>query len=116
MIKLKDLDRRGYVGPKCTEFDYIVRDEKNVAIIKAEFHSRGYLIGSTKEWSMRVVTERTRDADSQVYRFDYSMPKENLPLELIAATGLKFFQLYLKREMDEKMSLSFAIADVTEGM
>ena len=68
------------------------------------------------EWRMRIVLDKTRDADSQVYTFGYIMPKSNLPLELIAATGLKYFQLYLKEEIQTKSEYDFMLGDVLKGM
>ena len=59
---------------------------------------------------------KDQDADSQVYTFGYIMPKSNLPLELIAATGLKYFQLYLKEEIQTKSEYDFMLGDVLKGM
>ena len=44
------------------------------------------------------------------------MPKDNLPLELICATGLKYFQLYLKEEIQAKSNLDFELGDILTGM
>ena len=95
MLTLKDLDNRVYSGKICSEFSYILKDDKGKPKFRANF-ARGK---EENEWQMRIVLDRTRDADSQVYTFRYIMPKSNLPLELIAATGLKYFQLYLKEEI-----------------
>lgn len=115
-IKLKDLVNRAYVGRQCTAFDYVL----NIPNDTEEFK---YVIvrftrAQTKEtqWNMQVVIPRNRDSDSQVYNFGYIMPKNNLPLELICATGLKYFQLRLKSEIQYKSNLDFVIGDVTNGM
>ena len=65
---------------------------------------------------MTIVLDRTRDADSQVYSFDYIMPKSGLPIGLIAATGLKYFQLYLKEEIQTKSGYDFALGEILRGM
>ena len=44
------------------------------------------------------------------------MPKSGLPLELIAATGLKYFQLYLKEEIQNKTNFDFALSELLRGM
>ena len=112
MLTLKDLDNRVYSGKICTEFNYILKDEKRKPKFRANF-TRGQ---EENEWRMRIVLDRTRDADSQVYTFGYIMPRSNLPLELIAATGLKYFQLYLKEEVQTKIDYDFALGDVLKGM
>ena len=67
-------------------------------------------------WNMQIVFGRTRDKDSEVYNFDYIMPRKGLPLALIAATGLKYFQLYLKQEVQEKSNIDFALGEILKGM
>ena len=98
MLTLRDLDNRVYSGKICSEFSYTLKDDKGKPKFRANF-TRGQEEQEENEWQMRIVLDRTRDADSQVYTFKYIMPKSNLPLELIAATGLKYFQLYLKQEI-----------------
>lgn len=116
MLKLKDLELRSYVGKKCTSFSYILKDDKNEEAFIAKFTNIDHQSNQAKEWIMLIVLDRTRDADSQVYRFSYMMPKANLPLELIAATGLKFFQLYLKEEIQSKVAMDFLLGERLEGM
>ena len=112
MLTLKDLDNRVYSGKICSEFSYILKDDKGRPKFRANF-VRGQ---EENEWQMQIVLDRTRDADSQVYKFDYVMPRANLPLELIAATGLRFFQLYLKEEVQSKINIDFSLGEKLEGM
>lgn len=116
MIKLKDLELRSYVDKKCTSFSYTLKDDKNEEAFTAKFTNTDHMSDQPKGWIMLIVLDRTRDADSQVYRFNYQMPKANLPLELIAATGLKFFQLYLKEEIQSKAAMDFLLGERLEGM
>lgn len=112
MLTLKDLENRVYSGKQCIGFDYMAKNEKAEKQFEARFRA-----GTEKnEWNMQVVLDRTRDADCNVYNFGYIMPKSGLPLELIAATGLKYFQLYLKGEIELKMSYDFLIGEITKGM
>lgn len=112
MLVLKDLENRIYRGKQCVGFDYIIKNEKNEPQFEARFRT-----GTEKnEWNMSIVFGRTRDADSQVYNFGYIMPKSGLPLELIAATGLKYFQLYLKEEIETKVSYDFLLGEILKGM
>ena len=115
MITLKDLKQRVYSGKTCTGFEYDIvfgEDSKLVArFIKQEGKT-----AQPNEWRTQIIADRTRDKDSEVYNFRYIMPKNNLPLELIAATGLRYFQLYLKKEIQEKSNLDFIVGEIVRDM
>lgn len=113
MIKLKDLQNRIYSGKECIRFEYaILLNDKQIIYAKFDKRQESQL----NEWNMQVIFARTRDKDSEVYNFGYIMPRENIPLELIAATGLRYFQLYLKNEIQEKSNIDFQLGDIIEGM
>lgn len=114
MIKLKDLQNRVYSGKVCTRFEYgvMVGDQYVYAQYKRNLGQNA----QPNEWNMQIVFGRTRDKDSDVYNFGYVMPRDGLPLELIAATGLKYFQLHLKEEVQLKSNLDFEIGNILQGM
>lgn len=114
MIKFKDLQNRVYSGKQCVRFEYglMVNDQ----YVYAQFHKRTDPTALPNEWSMQITFGRTRDKDNDVYQFVYAMPKDNLPLELICATGLKYFQLHLKEEIQVKSNLDFELGDILQGM
>lgn len=111
MIKLKDLQNRVYSGKACTRFEYefVANDKKVIAYFNRNAEN-------SAEWNMQIILGRTRDKDSEVYNFGYIMPRDGLPLELIAATGLKYFQLYLKEEVQAKSNLDFELGSILQGM
>ena len=113
MITLKDLKNRVYSGKECVRFEYNIQIDKEHEILATFKKQRN--IDST-EWNMQIVTNRTRDKDSEVYNFGYVMPRDNLPLELIAATGIKYFQLYIKEEIQIKSNLDFELGNILQGM
>lgn len=113
MITLKDLKNRVYSGKECVRFEYNIQIDKEHEILATFKKQRN--IDST-EWNMQIVTNRTRDKDSEVYNFGYVMPRDNLPLELIAATGIKYFQLYIKEEIQTKSNLDFELGNILQGM
>ena len=115
MITLKELENRVYRGKVCKGFDYkaVNPERNNQVLFEARFRRSD---DNENEWEMLIVLERTRDADSQVYKFGYIMPRSGLPLELIAATGLKYFQLHLKEELQRKSDYDFALGDILRGM
>lgn len=115
MLNLKDLENRVYSGKTCIGFDYVVKDktEKSKNLFEARFRK---VKENEEQWNLLIVLDHTRDADSQVYNFGYIMPRAGLPLELIAATGLKYFQLYLKEEVQNKINYDFILGEVLKGM
>lgn len=111
MIKLKNLQNRVYDGKECIKFECIIPMDKD-HWLTAAFQK----MQSPREWKMQIIFDRTRDKDSEVYNFGYIMPRSGLPLELIAATGLKYFQLHIKEEIQTKSNLDFALGTILEGM
>lgn len=111
MLKLKDLQNRVYSGKTCVRFECVIPIDKKRWIV-ATFTR----MENPTEWNARIVLDRTRDKDSEVYNFGYVMPKDGLPLELIAATGLKYFQLYIKEEVQAKSNLDFELGNILQGM
>ena len=114
MIKLKDLRNRVYSGKECVNFEY--EFEVNKKRVIAYFDKRIEENAQPNEWNMQIVLGRTRDKDSEVYNFGYVMPRSGLPLELIAATGLKYFQLHIKEEVQQKSNMDFELGRILEGM
>lgn len=111
MLRLKDLENRVYSGKECFRFECVIPMDKDHWLL-ATFKR----MQNPREWQMQVILDRTRDKDSEVYTFGYVMPREGLSLELIAATGLKYFQLYIKEEVQMKSNLDFSLGRLIEGM
>lgn len=111
MIKQSDLVNRMCISGVCVDYDYILNI--NDTRIRCRFtRERNQL----SVWNMMVIIKRTRDADSQVYNFSYQLPKENMDLTMVTAIGLKYFQLYLKEEVQLKSNMDFALGEITNGM
>lgn len=111
MIKLKDLQNRVYRGKSCIKFEYdIIIEEKHM------FARYTRDLANPTTWNMQIVFDRTKDKDSEIYNFGYVMPRDGLPLEIIAAVGFKYFQLYLKEEIQTKSNLEFEIGNILQGM
>lgn len=110
MLRFKDLQNKVYSGKTCIRFECTIQVDDETSI-EAMFKR----VNAT-QWNMQVIFGRTNEKDSEVYNFGYIMPKEGLPLELIAATGLKFFQLYLKQEVQTKSNMDFVLGNVLNDM
>ena len=111
MIKFKDLQNRVYSGKQCVRFEYAIMVGDQYVYAQFQRQQSG-----CTEWNMQIIFGRTRGKDSEVYNFGYVMPKDNIPLELICATGLKYFQLHLKEEIQVKSNLDFELGDILQGM
>ena len=111
MLKQSDLVNRINVNGICVDFDYILTIDDSRIRFRFVRDKNQPLV-----WNMMVVLKRTRDADSQVYNFSYQLPKSNMDLTMVAAIGLRYFQLYLKEEIQLKSSIDFALGEVTNGM
>lgn len=111
MIRQSDLVNRANINGVCVDFDYILN--VNETRIRCRFtRDKNQL----SVWNMMVVIKRTRDADSQVYNFGYQLPKENMDLTMVTAIGLRYFQLYLKEEVQLKSNIDFTLGEITNGM
>lgn len=109
MLKLKDLKNRVYDGKTCIRFEVELPIEENPKrILRAEFEKQD---ASVTTWRMKIMFDRTSERDSQTYFVMYVMPKEGMPLEMIAATGLAYFQRCLKSEIQEKINIDFWIGE-----
>lgn len=116
MLKLKKLVNRIYEGKDCIRFEYEVIEydgNKKCSCFIARYQRSSE---DAKQWRMQVVLPRDRDCDSQVYTFDYILPKESMELTLIAAIGLKYFQLKLKEEIQQKSNWDFVLGELLKDM
>lgn len=111
MVLLKELQNRVYEEKQCVAFDYQVKDAEGKKLANAHYEKK-----APTEWWMRIIFPRTRDADSQVYNFGYMLPREGMDLAIICAIGLKYFQLYLKEEIQNKSMIDFAIGDLVKDV
>lgn len=111
MIKQSDLKNRMNINNMCVDFDYILEIDETRIRCRFTRSKNQPLV-----WKMTVVLKRTRDMDSQVYNFDYQLPKYNMDLTMVAAIGLKYFQLCLKEEIQQKSTMDFTIGEITNGM
>lgn len=119
MLKLKELVSRIYDGKECIRFEYEVLDttraandpKRNCFVARYQRSKE-----DAKQWRMQIVLPRDRDCDSQVYTFDYVLPKDGMELALVAAIGLKYFQLKLKEEIQQKSDWDFVLGELLKDM
>lgn len=120
MIKAKEIIHRDYADRACVGFTYRLEHEAS----DPDVTSRTVEFRFTKVSSRVDPYEKTWCVSFPIYVCNsviyhtqaFGIPKSNLPLEKIAAAGLKVVQYYLQQMIQEQMDLDFAIGDVTEGM
>lgn len=117
MIALKQLINRQYEGKKPVEFEYrldLGKDENSKPITTSFVFQRASV--ESNVWMMKTQFNRTANSDTQCYYIGFEMPRDNLPLELICATGLRYFKLQMQQEIQFRSNIDFSIGAVTEGM
>lgn len=115
-MELKELKNRKYNGNDCVGFTYdVISEDDDIALtfefcrsIESEYHKR--------KWHVFTKFFRTGIADTQCYYIEFELPRDNLPLTLICATGLNYFLLYLRGEIQQKQAVDFIIGDITRNM
>lgn len=111
-MELKELTNRKYEGSDCIGFAYSVKEETSDTEIEFKFTRKT----KSRLWQMEVNLPRTINADMQCYVFPYEMPRDNMQLTLICATGLAYFQMYLKNEISFKSMIDFELGEITRNM
>ena len=115
MIELKELENRRYEGKDCTAFTYNMTVDKDLSVEYRFYRSLDSEV-LKRTWIAQVIFPRTEQADSQMYYIGFELPKDNLPLTLVCATGLRYFQMCMKAEVQKKSNIDFTIGEITRGM
>lgn len=114
MIKQSDLVNRMNIDGVCVDFDYIINIED--LRIRCRFSRNNNADYELPTWLLIVLLKRDGVKDSEVYNFSYQVPKANMDLTMVAAIGIKYFQMYIKKEIESKTGLDFVLGDITNGM
>ena len=113
MIKRKDLMRRTYVGKVCVCFDYVLKDEKGEKQFEATFSRDTDLLNI---WNVLVIIDKTKISETQVYNFGFMLHSADIPLEMVAATGLTMFNKSIAEEVQKKSAINFLLGEELRGM
>lgn len=115
MIEFKDLEDRRYEGRDCVAFTVRITElkEDGTELLNVRFTRHK---NNRKLWCLFCTLDKTRVKDTDVYAIQYEMPKENMNLELIAASGLRLLGMEIKEEIQKKSELDFIIGEATSGM
>lgn len=115
MIKLNDLKNKINANGACVSFDYYINTGNEGNPLRASFIKQNHN-SQLPIWNLTVSIPRVKNADTNIYTFDYQLPKPRPDLTLVAAVGLKYFQLHLKEEIQSKMNLDFVLGEIVEGV
>lgn len=119
MINAADLTNRENTEVRkiCVRFEYTVQFDNDV---RQKFiftrHATDVPSELDKIWLMETYTPRTANKDTEHYYFTYVLPRAEMPLELVCATGLRYYQMYLKDEVQTKSDTEFVLGQLIGGM
>lgn len=117
MIKMKDLMRRKYDGSKCIGFEYEVKGHDGNELLCLKFSKPKVNVAQEPTGEVWKVTTLNDHANViQAYNIAYEMPHENLPLELIAATGIRYLYMELNDEIKYKELVCQGMREALGGM
>lgn len=121
MIKLRELEHREYRNKKCIYFEYKCRTDDQTLKTNGDdllFIARFEFVGDDNIdiWDMQIVLPSKDMGETQVYNKSFALAKRGLGIDLVCATGLRYFQLCLKEEIQRKMLMDFAITDCAGDM
>lgn len=109
-ISFKDCIDKHYFDKQCIKFSYILTDDDESFGLEVTF-KRNIAIDENV-WTMSIIIPNDEYAESQLYHFTFKMPKSNMSMELIATTGLKLWQQYLKSEIQAKSLIDITIGEL----
>ena len=114
MVTINELKNRVNATERriCVAFEYEVGGQKFVFTRHAENIPSEH----DKIWYLETHIPRTNKKDTENWYIAYVMPKAELPLPLICATGLRYYQNQLKEEIQHKSEMDFELGNVLEGM
>lgn len=116
MIELKDLKNREVKDNETIKFDYDLEFQTNdQGKLKIPFTFERVMESTGNEWKILVRLKPTQEKESQIYEFNYMLPKQNVQLVLVTATGLRLFQMILQEEIQDKHLIDFEIGNLIQS-
>lgn len=116
MIELKDLKNREVKNNETIKFDYDLEFQTNdQGKLKIPFTFEKVIESTGNEWKILVRLKPTQEKESQIYEFNYMLPKQNVQLVLVTATGLRLFQMILQEEIQDKSLIDFEIGNLIQS-
>lgn len=107
-IKRNELNNRVYDGRHCIGFSYTLHDCESSPIADMMYK----LVDGCKEWEVSMVVRSKLYGHKRFYSIKYSMPKDRMPIEVIAESGMMHIQDEVKSEIAAKSVIDFSIGDV----
>lgn len=118
MISLREIENRKYDGKEPASFEYTVKgldgphgETQEMRVWFEKVNPEVYDLEPSRP-AYKVFTF----IDSAVYEKVFQMPKSNMNLEMVVATGLNLLRFTFQEEAAYKEMLSYTIADITKDM
>lgn len=118
MINLNEITNRKYEGKEPISFEYVLKNldgqngtPQELRIWFEKVNPIEYNIPNNPP-TYRVFTI----INSVVYEKIFAMPKRNMELIMVVATGLNLLRLTIQEEIAYKEMVSYSIADIIKDM
>ena len=100
----------------CTGFECVITDGEEINQKFTFCRTLDVNEEPTPNWLLAVTVKPLQHKETENWYIYFVMPKAEMPLDLICATGLRYFQMYLKEDIQQKMNLDFLLGEATAGM
>lgn len=111
-IKISELTNKRIVDKRIVQYDYPLIYSDNEGFEQTLYMN--FKMVEDDVWRLFALFPPTQEKESQIYQFNYQMPKPNIDLSIVTATGLRLFQMVLQDEIQEKHLVEFQITNVIE--
>lgn len=116
-IKPSEIINRKYEENYPVQFEYVIKDLDGPNGETQELRVFFEKVSQSYDMSGEIPTYKVYTVlNDKVYFNVYQMPKRNMSLEMIVATGLNVLRFMFLEEANQKEVLGYTIADITKGM
>lgn len=111
-IKMSELANKRIVNKRVVQYDYPLTYSDSEGFEQTLYMN--FKMIKDDEWRLFVLFAPTQEKESQIYQFNFRLPKPNIELSIVTATGLRLLQMVLQDEIQEKHLVEFQITNVIE--
>lgn len=113
-INIKQLLHKEYDEDRqCKAFVYDLELEDSLPI-RFQFKRRKQQVGEMPHWHVEAVLDEI--AYSTVFQTIFTLPKNDMSLEMVAAFGLAQFQYWCKQQVQRYSNIDFSIGSTIGDM
>lgn len=119
MIELKEIENRKYIGKDLVSFEYTIKGLEGPHGETQELRVWFEKV-NPQEFDEEIITKPGYKiftiVEGIVYERIFQMPRSNMNLELVVATGLNQLKWIFQTEAEYKVMLGYTISDIIKDM